>query len=80
LLESALKDQLNIYPNPTTGMVQLSMPVNGSYKIFTMRGELLETKGIQGMNIDLSALPMGLYVVEVVDDKAQSAYFRIQKL
>lgn len=80
LLESALKDQLNIYPNPTTGMVQLSMPVNGSYKIFTMRGELLETKAIQGINIDLSALPMGLYVVEIVDDKAQSAYFRIQKL
>lgn len=64
------KNDINLYPNPTTGWVRISGLENSLQKITirTITGELLLTKTIEGKNtldLDLSSLPEAVYLVSI---------------
>ena len=74
---------LMIFPNPSTGMVRLALPPDlYQYEVLDLQGRNL-TSGLLGkgaMEIDLSKLPSGLYLLRVRSEKAQfTGKVRIQK-
>ena len=59
-------DGFVLYPNPTSGKLHFSKQVT-EFRLYGIEGRLLETrKNVR--SADLSALPSGLYFVEVVRD------------
>ncbi len=68
---------VDVYPNPTTGMLNISLPANTQYnkvEVLNMVGQVvLEdlTNGISQGNIqlDLSSLPKGAYQVRVLGNR-----------
>ncbi|MEM1320687.1 MAG: Omp28-related outer membrane protein [Bacteroidota bacterium] len=65
-----LSDQLRVFPNPTVGMLQISM---GDYRnqevklgVYDAAGRLVLSKiaNGDGLELDVSALPKGLYVLK----------------
>jgi photosystem II stability/assembly factor-like uncharacterized protein len=61
---------LTITPNPAYNSILIKTPVKGSIFILNINGQrLLEQKNIeQGMAIDVSIFPEGIYVVKVVGE------------
>ncbi|PCH66641.1 MAG: hypothetical protein COC01_07550 [Bacteroidetes bacterium] len=65
------KPYLNIYPNPTTGRINLTnFPQNSDVRItiYNVLGELVYRQELNGSNvslIDLSYLPMGMYFFHI---------------
>lgn len=55
---------LAAWPNPTVGVVQLTLESDASVQVFDLAGQLVQSRQMQpGQALDLSALPAGLYVV-----------------
>lgn len=77
----AFKPEAMLYPNPTTGLVSLnltSLPV-GIYAVSLVNatGQTLCTQQLaagQEHVLDLSALPLGTYVVRIADVPTQRAF------
>ena len=69
-------DDFVLYPNPTSGKLHFSERV-GQFRLYSVEGRLLETqKNVR--SADLTALPSGLYFVEVVRD-GRSVRYRIMR-
>jgi hypothetical protein len=61
---------INVYPNPTTGILNFSNYTSGSsYKIYTTTGILILSGNILASTIDLSALKNGYYYIKINDKK-----------
>ena len=63
-------ETLNIFPNPTVGVVQVDMPSADASEVlvFNANGQLLQiikTQGQAQARIDLSELPSGMYFVRI---------------
>jgi hypothetical protein len=64
------KDDLYIYPNPSTGHLTVSIP-GGSFhntlNIISLDGKVILTKEFSGsaISLDLVNLPKGMYLIEV---------------
>jgi hypothetical protein len=61
---------IQIFPNPTTGIIHLSLPENiknGMAAIYSMDGKLIINQIIQGgaTQLNLEALPMGKYMLSI---------------
>ena len=61
---------IDIYPNPTTGIVEVSLPQsfeNQDIKLYNLQGVLLQTKVLHGgiTQFDISSLPDGVYIIKV---------------
>lgn len=61
---------IDIYPNPTTGIVEVSLPQefeNREVQLYDLQGILLQTKVLQTgiATFDLSAYPNGVYIIKV---------------
>ena len=74
---------LKVFPNPTAGTVTLSLPqelVGGQISVINVLGAVVrrETASRADLVVDLRALPMGLYTVQVVS-KARWAGVRVVK-
>ena len=73
LAENILANGVSVYPNPSYGIFQLNfdnMPSSkGELEIYNASGEKVYTASNikQQMQIDLSALPTGIYFVQVYD-------------
>jgi polyhydroxybutyrate depolymerase len=69
--------ELNIYPNPTNGIVNLNMPEQLNYaqlQVFDNVGRLVSEAAISPSGIiDFSFLTSGIYHLRVFDDKAKYA-------
>lgn len=67
------------YPNPTKGLTTVSLPpsVSGTIYVRTLTGRLVLTKQVQPKQqqytIDLSSMPPGSYVLQLVTAEYQSA-------
>jgi hypothetical protein len=65
--------QSNIYPNPASGSVNISMAKRSAYaaRISNITGQtVLQTETfVDKLTVDLKEIPAGLYVIEVVDTK-----------
>lgn len=73
-------DELVIYPNPSTGLLNVSNVVaNSSYKIIDSSGKTItEQRNILNQNatIDLSIQPIGIYIMEITSNSGSKKYHR----
>jgi hypothetical protein len=65
-----LSDNLKIYPNPSTGFVNIEMPSsakNTGATVFNSGGQIVRTLKLQNQinNVDLSDLSKGIYFVKL---------------
>lgn len=79
VLEAQLAKNIQIYPNPTNGLVNINAPDDFMYKIIDATGkELLSSSNKVNGSIDLSNLNAGLYTL-VLNINNQTLNYRIQK-
>jgi len=72
---------LTITPNPSTGLVNLTIAdelqfANGQVSILTLDGKRListTARSLQNGRLDLSALSNGMYIIDIRSDKYQSS-------
>ena len=57
---------IEVYPNPTQGLLNISAFISAEYKVFNIQGQLLKAGAIHGTQIDLSELSKGLYTIEII--------------
>lgn len=70
--------QLNIYPNPATETVQVKGEALAKVRLMEMSGrDVLYSSLLTSGEVDISHLPLGLYLLEVTDRKGRKA---VQKL
>ncbi len=62
---------LQIAPNPTTGLVRVSIAAEAHVQVFDLSGHLLSSQIVQpGDNLNLTTLPAGIYQVTAQNDAA----------
>ncbi len=66
-LESELKD-INIYPNPTTGILNISGLQNTDIQIYDLTGKLLIDKHQVDNQINVSNLQKGIYTLKITNE------------
>lgn len=59
------KTAFNVYPNPTTGWVQLDGFTADRIEVMDQLGRTLRTQAQVGNGVDLSGLPAGVYVLKM---------------
>lgn len=66
----------HIYPNPSSGLVNVSFASNESYTVLLHNtlGQQVYSKNINGMNstLDFSSFPKGIYLLELKSDKLRT--------
>jgi hypothetical protein len=64
-------DDILVYPNPANSYFTVETTQQATIEIFNMQGQLIKTLATTGnkTNLDVSALPSGVYVVEVKSEK-----------
>lgn len=79
-LEDITLAEVNIYPNPTTGIINLSSDLNSitEIEIYELTGKLVLSKKDDSIKkVDISHLSKGLYVVKIIDSEQK---IKIEKL
>jgi hypothetical protein len=71
-------DDLKIYPNPTSGLIQIEgLPTDAELTIFDAIGnQLMPTPGGSASQLDLRSFPRGIYYLRVTND----SFVRYEKL
>lgn len=79
-LDNSIQNRGIIYPNPTSGEVQIPVNYqNKGYSIYSTAGRLVQ-QGITNMQIDLSKLESGFYLIEMEDQQGNRIVNHVQKL
>lgn len=69
--QSALDFNMDVFPNPTTGKLSITLPAGHStefnYQLVTTAGKLINTGRLEGMQVDLAPLAAGIYLLHVTD-------------
>jgi hypothetical protein len=61
-------DEISIYPNPASDYIMIPYKyINCDYRIISVNGQLVGQGKINEDQIDISALSMGLYIIELVN-------------
>jgi hypothetical protein len=70
-----------IYPNPTTGMVTIMGKDLKQAEVFNALGQQVATAKSEGerMTVDISALPAGVYFVNVTDGEGRECVKKVVK-
>lgn len=73
--EAIAANQLSLFPNPSSGKVAFEHPLKGvsNLRIYSLDGSLLreERRIPSQMDLDLSELPSGLYIVKIQNRKGE---------
>ncbi len=67
--------QIAVYPNPAENWLQVDLPTNapGAYHLMTLSGQKVAVgEIINSEKIDISQLPSGVYLLEVVTDEGKA--------
>ncbi|MEM6806586.1 MAG: T9SS type A sorting domain-containing protein [Bacteroidota bacterium] len=64
-LEEYNRVDLSIYPNPSTGMIELTGLTSGKLKLINMIGKVVLEKTLSSSFLDLSELPDGIYFLHI---------------
>jgi len=65
-VEDQHADKISIYPNPTSGIVNLAGATNAHVTVYNTTGMIVaDYPGLVGQSIDLSAQPNGIYFLKV---------------
>jgi hypothetical protein len=75
--EMAAAEQLDLYPNPSTGAVNISLPNSkgGNIFIYNMMGECIQTQLVgteERINVSLGNAAKGVYSVEFIQGDKRS--------
>jgi uncharacterized repeat protein (TIGR02543 family) len=65
-IETVNTDKLQIYPNPTNGIVHISNADGAEIKVYSLNGELLLRT--RESRVDLSGYPSGVYLLRIGDE------------
>jgi spore germination protein YaaH len=79
--ENPIQNRLRLYPNPTHGQLTITGPRDISVRqveVFDVYGRKCQVE-LHAQNIDISRLPIGIYVVRVEDSKGNHAVFKVIK-
>jgi hypothetical protein len=69
-MEDQHANKIRIYPNPTSGMVNLAGATNAHVTVFNTTGMIVaDYPGLVGHSIDLSAQPNGVYFLKIGTDE-----------
>ena len=77
-----IENLLSIYPNPTSNLLQIdNMPTPTNYNLYNIVGATLQHGTLKAGNnsISLSALPTGMYLLELIDDEGNRVVRKIIK-
>lgn len=67
-VDQVAQERINVYPNPTTGLLYIDNANNATVEVYNLVGErVLSASNING-SIDINDLPNGNYVVKVITD------------
>ncbi len=71
-ISNEVLNNVRVYPNPTTGLVQIENAQNASIMVYNVIGELVAAvrNANQYNTIDLSGLHNGTYMMQIVSDNA----------
>jgi hypothetical protein len=76
-LEASVFDKVNIYPNPTTGQININNIILEKATVYNTLGQLVKTFTLDSSNtnntINLSGLPKGVYYIYLINQDAASA-------
>ncbi len=84
-INSSLVNGLSVYPNPTEENILLTVKydvlTNLSYRLYDLRGQLLENRKISSsnVNIELQQLPKSIYFLKVLEGNKEVETFKIVK-
>jgi len=74
------KIKLNIHPNPTSGLVNISYKHElSTYKVYDLQGKVLQSGRLKQQQINLSQLQAGLYLLSLTDINGQQSYVKVVK-
>lgn len=62
-------NEFHFYPNPTDGILNFAIPVNGNYQITDVSGKLISEGEISGNQLDLSHLASGTYFLRLNEEQ-----------
>jgi hypothetical protein len=69
------ENEINLYPNPTNGVfqVQLGTVTNGNLEVLDYTGKIVLKQNINGnaLQLDISEMPKGMYIIKVNSTNAQ---------
>ncbi len=69
-IQESIKDNIVVYPNPTTGIIQFSKQLeNEIYQITSLTGVTVKKGIIKNKSIDLTNLTTGIYFIKITDNK-----------
>ena len=70
----------NIYPNPTNGNITVSGSEINMVEVYNLCGQKVQSvNGSQNVNVDMSALATGVYMVKVIDNNGNSTVNKVVK-
>ncbi len=72
---------VNVYPNPTDGIVRLTNVKNSQVSVYNTLGQLINSFYVNEENyqIDLTSLPAGTYIINVANSKGSASYKVVKK-
>jgi surface protein len=75
--EAIVKNEITIYPNPTTDFIYIkNLKGYNSFKIFDANGRIVRNSSLNHEKIDVNSLIEGNYILQIISgDKAQSFKF-----
>lgn len=79
--QNELQTTLQLYPNPTRGLVRISNPMHLKIErlsVFNIFGERVKV-GFDAQKIDMQSLAAGIYVVKMIDQKGRQGSFKVIK-
>jgi len=69
-IQESIKDNIVVYPNPTTGIIHFSKQLeNEAYQITTLTRITVQEGIIKNKYIDLTNLTTGIYFIKITDNK-----------
>ncbi len=68
----AISECLQIYPNPSSGIITIETPIQGQVSIRNISGQelLMQTIFEPQTHIDISHLPSGIYIVRMMNERS----------
>jgi hypothetical protein len=71
-INNTLTNDLNVYPNPTYGVINIEGNQQYTFNVFDAKGNCLKANAnLEDNVIDISMLSDGLYFLELTDDQGQ---------
>ena len=79
-VENQQTKNLSIYPNPTTGMLNISGEINlKSYQLYDLQGRLVQQGKLTQHKIDLSKIEKGLYFLQIENQQGIVENLKVMK-